>query len=225
MSIQSNIESVQARIAAAAQRVCRSPQEVQLVAVSKKVSPEVVEEALAAGVTVFGENKVQEAKAKIPQVSSRAHWHMLGHLQSNKARDAVTLFELIHSVDSVKLAAELDRWAERDGKTQRILLEVNVSGEMSKFGLKPEELPGTLSEINLMSRLEVHGLMTMAPFAEDTEKARPFFRRLRALAHDLGLQQLSMGMSHDFEVAIEEGATLVRVGTAIFGERKYDDEQ
>jgi pyridoxal phosphate enzyme (YggS family) len=224
MSVQSNIDLIQARIAAAAQRAGRPASDVQLVAVSKTVPPEVVEEALAAGQTLFGENKIQEAKAKIPVVSGRAHWHMLGHLQSNKARDAVALFELIHSVDSVKLAVELDKWAERAGKTQAILLEVNVSGEASKFGLKPGDVPGALEQINALSRLEVHGLMTMAPFAEEAEKARPFFRQLRELRDRLGLPHLSMGMSHDFEVAVEEGATLVRVGTAIFGERMKHEE-
>jgi PLP dependent protein len=219
MNLQANIEAIQAKIATAAQRAGREPSDIELIAVSKKVLPELIEEAVAAGQTLFGENKIQEAKAKIPQISSRARWHMIGHVQSNKARDAVAMFEMIHSVDSVKLAAELDKWAERAGKTQKILLEVNVSGEASKFGMKPEDLPGALEEINRMSRLEVHGLMTMAPFAEDAEKARPFFRTLRDLRDKLNLRHLSMGMSHDFEVAVEEGATLVRVGTAIFGER------
>jgi pyridoxal phosphate enzyme (YggS family) len=140
-------------------------------------------------------------------------------LQTNKARDAVELFELIHSVDSLKLAGELNKWAERAGKTQRILLEVNVSSEASKFGLKPDTLEATLERTQAMPRLEVLGLMTVAPFGEDTQKARPYFRRLRELGERFALKELSMGMSHDFEVAIEEGATLVRIGTAIFGER------
>ena len=130
------------------------------------------------------------------------------------------LFELIHSVDSFKLANELNTWAERSGKTQAILLEVNVSGESSKFGLQPEDLQSTLSQINHLSRLDIRGLMTVAPFAEDAEQARPYFRRLRELRDELGLKELSMGMSHDFEVAVEEGATMVRIGTAVFGERK-----
>jgi pyridoxal phosphate enzyme (YggS family) len=141
---------------------------------------------------------------------------MVGHLQSNKARDAVALFELIHSVDSVSLASELEKWAERAGKTQAVLLEVNVSGEASKFGMKPEDVPGALEKMNGMSRVEVRGLMTMPPVGKD---ARPFFRRLREMRDGLGLPELSMGMSHDFETAIEEGATMVRIGTAIFGER------
>ena len=179
-----------------------------------------MEQALSAGQAIFGESKVQEAKAKIPLVSGRAHWHMIGHLQTNKARDAVALFDVIHSVDSVKLAEEVHTWAERAGKTQAILLEVNVSGEASKFGLKPEDLKSTVAEINRLPRLDVQGLMTLAPFVEETEKARPYFRRLRELGEALGLRELSMGMTHDFEVAIEEGATMVRIGTAIFGERK-----
>lgn len=215
-----NINLIRQRIRAAAERAGRRPEDIALVAASKTVEPERIEEALSTGQTLFGESKIQEARAKIPIVSGRAHWHMMGHLQTNKARDAVALFELIHSVDSVKLAAELNKWAERAGKTQAILLEVNVSGEASKFGLKPEDLKSTVVEINQLPRLEMRGLMTIAPFAEEAEKARPCFRQLRELRDALGLRELSMGMTHDFEVAIEEGATLVRIGTAIFGERR-----
>jgi hypothetical protein len=150
-------------------------------------------------------------------VSGRAHWHLVGHLQTNKARDAVALFELIHSVDSVKLAGELNRQAEQAGKTQAVLIEVNVSGEASKFGVKPDDVEPALDAMNQLPRLEVRGLMTVPPLGKD---ARPFFRQLRTLRDRLGLHELSMGMSHDFEVAVEEGATLVRIGTAIFGERK-----
>ncbi len=196
--------------------LARIPAAVTLVAVTKTVPPERVDEALNAGIGVFGENKIQEAKAKIPLVSSRARWHFIGHLQSNKARDAVELFELIHSVDSVKLAGELNKWAERAGKTQPILLEVNVSGESSKFGFRPEDLPAALAEIQKFPRLEVRGLMTVPPLGKDP---RPFFRQLRRLRDETGLRELSMGMSHDYEIAIEEGATIVRIGTAIFGER------
>jgi pyridoxal phosphate enzyme (YggS family) len=195
----------------------RIPAHVTLVAVTKTVSPESVEEALRAGIIVFGENKIQEARAKIPLVSSRARWHFIGHLQTNKAREAIELFELIHSVDSVKLAAELAKCADKAGQTQPILLEVNVAGESSKFGIKPEDLPATLAEINGLPRLEVRGLMTVPPLGKDP---RPFFRQLRSLRDNAGLRELSMGMSHDFEIAIEEGATIVRIGTAIFGERK-----
>ena len=210
-------------MAAAAERVGRNPDEINIIAVTKAVAPERVEETYNAGLTVFGESKVQEARAKIPLVSSRAHWHMIGHLQTNKARDAVALFELIHSVDSVKLAVELNKWAERTGKTQAILLEVNASGEGSKFGLKPEDVDAALSEVNKLSRLEVQGLMTIAPLRDDLEEVRPSFRRLRELRDRAGLRELSMGMTHDFEIAIEEGATLLRIGTAIFGERQRDE--
>ena len=205
-SIRENLERIRARLGQA-----------QLIAVSKTVPPERIEEAVAAGQWLFGESKVQEAKAKIPVVSGRVRWHMVGHLQSNKARDAVALFDLIHSVDSVSLATELNKWAERMGKTQAILLEVNVSGEASKFGFKPEDVEAALEQINALPRVEVRGLMTIPPAGKD---ARPFFRQLRQLRDRLGLAELSMGMSHDYEVAVEEGATMVRIGTAIFGERQ-----
>ena len=218
--IAENIARLQQRIATAAQRAGRNLDEVTLIAVTKTVEPDRIEQAVAAGLTVLGESKVQEARAKIPVISSRAHWHMIGHLQTNKARDAVECFELIHSVDTVKLAAELSRCAERAGKTQAILLEVNVSGEATKFGFKADALEDALAQVNSLPRLEVKGLMTIAPYVEDVEKARPYFRRLRELRDSLGLRHLSMGMTHDFEVAIEEGATMVRIGTAIFGERK-----
>ena len=222
--ITHNINLIQQRIRAAAERAGRRPEDIALIAVSKTVEPEGVEAALAAGQTLFGESKIQEARAKIPLVSGRAQWHMIGHLQTNKARDAVALFEVIHSVDSVKLAVELNKWAERAGKTQAILLEVNVSGEASKFGLKPEDLKSTVAEINQLARLETQGLMTIAPYVEEAEKARPCFRRLREFRDGLGLRELSMGMTHDVEVAIEEGATMVRIGAAIFGERRRHDE-
>jgi pyridoxal phosphate enzyme (YggS family) len=220
-----NINQIRERIRSAAERAGRRAEDVTLVAVSKTVEPERVETALMAGQTLFGESRVQEAKAKIPLISGRAHWHMIGHLQTNKAREAVTLFEVIHSVDSVKLAGELSKWAEHVGKTQVIFLEVNVSGEASKFGLKPEDLEFTLIEINKLPRLEIQGLMTIAPYTEEREKARPYFRRLRELRDTLGVRELSMGMTHDFEIAIEEGATLVRVGAAIFGERKRHEPE
>jgi hypothetical protein len=217
--LSDRIAMVQHRIAQAAQRAGRDVADITLVAVTKKVPPEIVDEAVAGGLRLFGESKVQEARAKIPLVSGRAHWQMIGHLQSNKARDAVMLFELIHSVDTVHLALELNKWADRAGKTQEILLEVNVAGEKSKFGMPPDEVESAVEQIGAMNRLRVRGLMTIAPFVEDVENVRPYFRRLRALRDRLGLEELSMGMTHDFEAAIEEGATLVRVGTAIFGER------
>jgi PLP dependent protein len=215
-----NVERIRERIRAAAWRAGRQPEAVTLVAVSKAIEPRQIEAAMSAGQTLFGESKIQEARAKIPLVSQRARWHLVGHLQTNKACEAVALFELIHSVDSVKLAVELNKWAERDGKVQAILLEVNISGEACKFGFRLEDVSSALSEINRMPRIEVQGLMTIAPFAEDPEKARPFFRRLRERRDEAGLRELSMGMTQDFEIAIEEGATMVRIGTAIFGERE-----
>lgn len=214
-----NLRRVEERLAAAAERAGRRRDEITLVAVTKTVPPELIAQALAAGLTVFGESRLQEARAKIPAVASRARWHLVGHLQTNKVRDAVALFELIHSVDSVRLATEIDKWASRIGKTQAVLLEVNVSGEARKFGFRPEELPAALAEISRLPRVEVQGLMTIAPFVADPEQARPCFRRLRELRDALRLRHLSMGMSNDFEVAVAEGATLVRIGTAIFGER------
>jgi pyridoxal phosphate enzyme (YggS family) len=208
-------------LAAKIDAICRRiPAGVTLLAVTKTVPPERVDAALKAGITVFGENKLQEAKAKIPLVSSRARWHFIGHLQTNKARDAVELFELIHSVDSLRVAGELNKWAERAGKTQPILLEVNVAGEADKFGIQPEDLPAMLSQIQQLTHLEVRGLMTVPPLVGDP---RPHFRRLRELRDTTGLRELSMGMSHDFEAAIEEGATIVRIGTAIFGERTRNE--
>jgi pyridoxal phosphate enzyme (YggS family) len=224
-SLRANLDQVRGRIAAATQRAGRRTDEVMLVAVSKTVAPERIDEALALGISTFGESKVQEAKAKIPLVSSRARWHFIGHLQTNKARDAVELFELIHSVDSLKLAAELNKCAEHAGKRLAVLLEINVSGEARKFGIKPEDLNGMLGQIAALPRLEVQGLMTLAPFAEDAEKARPYFRRLCELRDAAGLRELSMGMSNDFEIAVEEGATIVRVGTAIFGERTQHEPE
>lgn len=217
---------VEERMAAACARAGRSRDTVTLVAVSKTQPPEVVAEAAALGLRVFGENKVQEARAKIPECPGHLAWHLVGHLQSNKARLAAELFEVIHSVDSEKLVRILNEAADEAGRTLRILLEVNVSGEASKFGLAPEAVPGVLEAANACSRLQVAGLMAMAPFAPEAEKARPHFARLRALrdrwATETGtpLEELSMGMSGDFEVAIEEGATMVRVGTLLFGERK-----
>ncbi len=219
-AIADNIKVIDQQIRAAAERAGRDRSEITLICVCKAIEPDLVEAALQAGQTIFGESKVQEAKAKIPVVSSRARWHLIGHLQTNKARDAVALFDVIHSVDSLKLADELNKWSDRAGKTQAILLEVNVSGEASKFGLKPEDLESTLKAINQLPRLEVRGLMTVAPYAKEAAEARPCFRRLRELRDGTGLRDLSMGMSHDFEVAIEEGATMVRIGTAVFGERK-----
>ena len=227
VSIPENISQLQARIAAACERANRSPAEVQLLAVSKGHSTTAIEKAAAAGQVVFGESKVQEAKAKILQCPGRLRWQMIGHLQSNKCRDAVQLFEMIQSVDSLHLAEEISRRCEQASRTMPVLLEVNVAGESSKFGYAPGRLLEELESLNALPRLEIHGLMTIAPYVTLAEKARPFFRELKELKQRcedrLGapLPELSMGMSGDFEVAVEEGATIVRVGTALFGERHY----
>lgn len=225
MDIPSNINAIHQRMDAACARVGRASNSVSLLAVSKGQPPEAISLALQSGLLVFGENKVQEAKAKIPLCPGKARWQMIGHLQSNKCRDAVHLFEMIQSVDSFSLAQEINKWAVNLTKTMPILLEVNVAGESSKFGYTPEKLLADLSRINALPKIEIHGLMTIAPWSEDPEKVRPVFRKLRELKSEceqlLGapLPQLSMGMSGDFEVAIEEGATLIRVGTALFGPR------
>jgi PLP dependent protein len=226
VSLAENLDSIQQRIRAACDRAARAPESVTLLAVTKGQSPDAVSEAGRLGLTHFGENKIQEAKAKIPLCSGKLRWHFIGHLQTNKCRDAVELFEMIQSVDSLHVAQEISKRAELAGKTMPILLEVNLAGEASKFGYRPETLLAELNQINALPRLEVHGLMTVPPWTSNAENVRPVFRQLRLLKERaeqvLGapLPQLSMGMSGDFEVAIEEGATIVRVGTALFGPRK-----
>ncbi len=225
MDLANNLVSIQQRIEAACARANRAPREVKLLAVTKGHPPETVQAAAQLGLALFGENKVQEAKAKIPLCPGHLRWHMIGHLQTNKCRDAVRLFQMIQGVDSLHLAQELNTACDKVAKTMPILLEVNVAGESSKFGYKPEQLLAELRAINELPKLEIHGLMTIAPYATDPEKVRPVFRRMRDLKNEcekvLGapLPELSMGMSGDFEVAIEEGATIVRVGTALVGER------
>jgi hypothetical protein len=224
-TLESRLTAVQERIRSACERANRSPSEVTLLAVSKTHPADSVAEAVRLGLTQFGESKVQEARAKIPQCPSRCRWHLIGHLQSNKARDAVALFETIQSVDSLSLAQEIQKQAEKQARNPKVLLEVNVAGESSKFGWPPDRLLAEFLEVNALSRLEIHGFMTIAPYATDPEKVRPYFRKLRELrdrcADLLGapLPVLSMGMSGDLEVAIEEGSTIVRVGTALFGDR------
>ena len=197
-----------------------------LLAVSKTQPPEIVAAAAELGLLLFGENKVQEAKAKIPLCSGRLRWHFIGHLQSNKCRDAVELFEMIQSLDSLNLAREISRRCEQAARQMPVLLEVNLAGEASKFGYEPAQLLAELKELHLLPRITVQGLMTVPPFSTEPEKIRPYFRRLRELKskceQTLGvpLPHLSMGMSGDFEVAIEEGSTIVRIGTALFGARK-----
>ena len=225
MDIAANLASLRERIAAASARAGRDPASVTLMAVSKNQPPDAVRAALDAGLMCFGENRVQEAKAKIPLCPNRAQWQMIGHLQSNKCRDAVALFSMIQSVDSLALALELNQQCEKAAKTMPILLEVNVAGEGTKFGYRPAALLAEFGELSKLPRLEIHGLMTIAPYTPTPERVRPVFHRLCELKAEceqlLGapLPQLSMGMSGDFEVAIEEGATLVRIGTALFGAR------
>jgi PLP dependent protein len=225
VSFAENLDSIQQRIRAACLRAGRDETSVTLLAVSKSHPPETIRAAVDAGQLLFGENKIQEAKAKIPLCPGKARWHFIGHLQSNKVRDAVELFDMIQGVDSLAIAQEISKRAEQAAKTLPILLEVNVAGEASKFGYAPEKLLAELNELNALPRIEIHGLMAIPPFAPVPEKARPYFQKLRGLKlrceQILGapLPHLSMGMSGDFEVAIEEGATIVRVGTALFGER------
>jgi pyridoxal phosphate enzyme (YggS family) len=223
--LQENLTRIRSRIDQACERSGRQPDSVRLMAVSKNQPPERVAEAASAGLTLFGENRIQDAKVKIPLCPGQLEWHFIGHLQSNKSRDAVSLFQVVQGVDSLALAEELQKQALKQARSLPILLEVNVAGESSKFGWNPDRLLAELPQLNALNRLEVHGLMTIAPYAVDPEQVRPIFRRLRELrdrcADLLGapLPVLSMGMSGDLEVAIEEGATLVRVGTALFGER------
>lgn len=214
------------RIQAACGRAGRDPASVQLLAVSKTRHPDDIAAVAALGIETFGENRVQEARGKMPLCSSRLHWHLIGHLQSNKAREAVRLFEMIHSVDSLRMLELLDRYAQEEGRVLPVCLEVNVSGERSKFGMPPEQLPATLEAANRLFKVKIAGLMTIPPAAGDPEEARPFFRTLRNVRDRMqeeagvNLPELSMGMSHDFEIAIEEGATWIRVGTLLFGPRK-----
>lgn len=224
--IAKNLEMVRSEIAGAERLSHRAPGSVELVAVSKSQPVELIREAFEAGQVVFGENRVQEAKAKIPELPARLHWHMIGHLQSNKVRQALPLFEMIHGVDSVGLLRDIARVSSEFGSFPRVLLQVNVAGEASKFGFSPEKLLAQLDEIAQVDRIQLDGLMTIPPLTPTPEHARPYFARLRELRTRLErefrfpLPHLSMGMSSDYRVAIEEGATIVRVGTAIFGERK-----
>jgi PLP dependent protein len=226
MSFADNLAGIQQRIRAACDRSGRDASSVLLLAVSKTCPAETIAQAVNGGQVFFGENKIQEAKAKIPLCPGRARWHFIGHLQSNKARAAVELFEMIQGVDGLDLAREISKRCEEAAKEMPVLLEVNVAGESSKFGYKPERLLADLKELCALPRILIQGLMTVPPYVTEPEKARPYFRRLRELKlqceQTLGfaLPHLSMGMSGDFEVAIEEGATIVRVGTALFGPRR-----
>jgi pyridoxal phosphate enzyme (YggS family) len=213
------------KIAAAATAAGRSPDSVRLIPASKSVPPERLRDFFDAGQKIFGENRIQEARAKIPLLPSNCRWHFIGGLQRNKVRDAVAWFDLIHSVDSLALLEEIDHKARAAGKIQQVLIEVNVAGESSKHGCRPEEAGTLIARAQNLAAVEVLGLMTVAPYHEDPELARPSFAQLRRLRdqleaeHGWRLPELSMGMTHDYAVAIAEGATMVRIGSGLFGTR------
>jgi pyridoxal phosphate enzyme (YggS family) len=225
MDIAENLVRVGEQVAQAAAKAGRAVDEIDLVAITKTHPAEKVREAVEAGHTLFGESRVQEAHVKIPELPSTLRWHFVGHLQKNKVRHALPLFEMIHSIDSVDLARDVSRIAAEEGMHPRVLLEVNMAGEGSKLGFKPETVRAEMESLLALPRLSIEGLMTIPPLAEDAETSRKFFVQLRelrdALEKEFGLKlpHLSMGMTQDFPIAVEEGATLVRVGTAIFGER------
>ena len=218
MSIRENVAAVEARIAAACVRAGRSRDDVTLVGVSKTFPAEFVDEAIAAGIAHVGENRVQEARDKRPLVRGSARWHLIGHLQSNKSKDAVKLFDVIESVDSLELAEKIAKAASAAGKRQELLVQVNVGNEPQKSGIAPDDVDATVQKIVALDGVDVRGLMAIPP-AVGADAVRPYFRELRTMRDALGLRELSMGMSEDFEIAIEEGSTMVRVGRAIFGSR------
>ena len=224
-SIAENLARVRQEIVEAAAKAGRGPREIELVAITKAHPAEKVREAIDAGQRLFGESRVQEARAKIPELPSSLRWHFVGHLQKNKIRHALPLFEMIHSVDSLALAQDTNRIAEQEGLHPRVLLEVNVAGEGSKFGFTPDKLREQMEGLLALPRLSILGLMCIPPIANEAAASRKYFVQLRELRDSLqtefrvDLTQLSMGMTQDFWIAVEEGATLVRVGTAIFGER------
>ena len=217
MNIRHNISEVLARIDKAAKKAGRDPEAVKLIVVTKEASEGEIREALLSGQSELGENRVNEALLKQKTISN-TRWHMIGHLQTNKVKDAVRIFALIHSVDSIKLAEKINAESAKISKKQDLLIEVNTSGEKNKFGLAPGELESFIQEVSRLENINIKGLMTMAPFSERPEDSRIFFRKLKELASKNNLRELSMGMTQDFEVAIEEGATMVRVGSAIFKE-------
>ena len=228
MELEENIARVRERIASACRRSGRRPEDVRLIAVSKTVPPDRIRRAYEAGLRDFGENRIQEADAKRPALSDlNATWHLVGHLQTNKAKPARELFHWVHSMDSFRLATKLDQAPVCSGDRLPVLLQVNLGEEPAKFGAQEEEIARLAEQVSQLSTLELRGLMVLPPFFEAPERARPYFRRLREMAKsvqsanlpNVSMSELSMGMSHDFDVAIEEGATMVRVGTAIFGPR------
>lgn len=221
--LRENLVEVERKIVQAANKVGRNPSKIKLIAVSKTHPVDVLREAINVGATVFGENKVQEAEGKIEEIGrENVEWHLIGHLQKNKARKAVQLFDVIHTLDSVELAERLERICKEEKRgSLQVLAQVDLANEATKNGIKENDLPQLFEFLQTCECLKFNGLMIIPPFFEDAEKVRPFFRKLREIRDEvLPNGELSMGMSHDFEIAIEEGATLVRVGTAIFGERE-----
>ncbi len=227
MSIADNIRTIRDRITSAANRAGRDPASIRLIAVTKTVDVDRIEEAVKAGALILGENRVQEAKEKIEKLGRIATWHLIGHLQTNKAKYAVKLFDMIHSVDNIELAKEIDKQAAKINKAQDVLIEVSIAGEAAKAGVPIGNAPGLVREAAKLKHISIKGLMTIPPFLDDPGQVRPYFKKLRELSESIvkenipgvSMNELSMGMSSDFEVAIEEGATMVRVGTAIFGVR------
>ena len=227
MMIRENLSKVMERIARAARRAGRDPDDVVLIAASKGIEVDRLKEGLSAGIRVFGESKVQEAMPKLQVLGKEAEWHFIGHLQSNKVKYVVGEFSLIHSVDSIELSEEINGRAEKMGMIQNVLLEVNVSGEKGKFGVIPDKVIAITKAFSVLRHISLRGFMTIPPYSDDPEDARPFFRMLREIRDNVrhtgicagNCGELSMGMSGDFEAAIEEGATMVRIGTAIFGAR------
>ncbi len=227
VGIEESLTIVQKRIAEAALKTGRQPGDITLVAVTKTVASDLINQAIAGGVTVIGENRVQEAVQKHPGITGGVQWHLIGHLQSNKAKKAVEMFSLIHSVDSLDLAREIGRRALEANKVQEVLLEVNTSGEPQKYGFGLEEIINALNEVKDIEGIKVMGLMTVGPLTEDDQRVRKAFRRLRIIFQEAAklnlpnvqMKHLSMGMSGDFETAIEEGSNMVRIGSAIFGSR------
>lgn len=224
-TVKDNLETINKKIKEAALKVNRDPQEIKLVAVTKTATLEQIKEAINEGVKIIGENKVQEAKGKYQVLTTEVKWHLIGHLQTNKVKYAVEIFDLIHSVDSIKLAKEIDNRSVQFKKTIDVLIEVNISGEETKYGYNPEKVEAFLKEISEFSAIRVRGLMTIAPISKNKEEVRPYFRRLRELSErirdknikNIKMDYLSMGMTDDFEIAIEEGANMVRIGRGIFG--------
>lgn len=227
MSVYQNIQTVRKRIESACQKVGRNADKIDIVAVSKTVEVARIEEAIAAGIKIIGENRVQEAWPKFQTVGPKVRWHMIGHLQTNKVKRALQFADMIQSVDSIHLAQEIQKQAEKLNRTVDVLIEVNTSGEATKFGFRPEETLQAIEEISELNRLQIKGLMTIGVFLPEPEEVRPCFKQLRELRDRIAVQNfqrvemdiLSMGMTDDFEVAIEEGSNMVRIGRAIFGER------